>query len=122
MITNKITPEEETPALPMRSLYCIACRTPQRMPKGGNFLQHRLECPQCGMVTIHRNAESVFDVEELRAATLAMLNAMEMQEGRELEELHIPQREARHIWDKAKSKARAALSLVDAPKTKETQS
>lgn len=59
--------------------------------------------------TVGRNdvARALYD------AISALLSVMEMQEGRETEDLHIIQREARYVWDKAKAQARAALNLVN---------
>lgn len=45
--------------------------------------------------------------------------AMEMQEGREREELHIPQPSALKIWGDAMHLARAALAKIAAAKKKD---
>ena len=48
-------------------------------------------------------------ITKLEAAITQLVSAMEMQEGRELGEFHIPQPTAKHIWDEAKATAAAAL-------------
>lgn len=58
------------------------------------------------------NARLIAAAPAMHEAISTLLNAMEMQEGREREELHITQREARNIWDEAKRKARVALNLA----------
>ena len=67
------------------------------------------------------NARLIAAAPELYDAVSTLLSAMEMQEGREKEELHIPQGEAWHAWTNAKFHARAALALVDGPQNKETK-
>jgi len=59
------------------------------------------------------NARLIAAAPALYDAVSTLLSAMEMQEGREKEELHILQSEAWHIWTNAKFHARAALALVN---------
>lgn len=58
------------------------------------------------------NARLIAASPSLHGAVNDLLSAMEMQEGREREELHITQPVALDIWNKAKENARAALALV----------
>lgn len=52
---------------------------------------------------------------QLRDALDACVSAMKMQEGRESEELHIPQPAARAIWDHALALAQKVAIEVDGP-------
>lgn len=52
-------------------------------------------------------------IANLGAAVKKLLNAMEMQEGREKGEFHIRQPTAKCIWDDAKAVARAALATTE---------
>lgn len=49
-----------------------------------------------------------------REAIRALIDAMEMQEGREAGEFHISQPVARGIWDDAKAKGYAVLNAAPA--------
>lgn len=55
------------------------------------------------------NAKLIAAAPDLAEAMGSLLDAMEMQEGREAETLHINQPTAKKIWVDAKDKARAAL-------------
>lgn len=54
-------------------------------------------------------------IAELRAALKGCLDAMDMQERRELGQFHIPQQTALPIWRKAQACARALIAKAPPP-------
>ena len=98
--------------------------TPGPLTANGNGVHKGIRCvaitydPENGSresEVAHANARLFAAAPALFSAVTILLGAMEMQEGREKQQLYISQPEAWHIWVNAKIHARAALALVDSP-------
>lgn len=68
-----------------------------------------------GFCFLERSAmsEQTGVVQDLLEALKALLHAMEMQERRETEQLHITSEVAWHIWSEAKDKATTAIARAE---------
>ena len=86
---------------------------PEQETPHGDYIAYCSGQGDIGIAEAAANADLIAAAPDLLEACNKLLHAMEMQEGRETEELHIPNNVAWSIWSEAKDIARAAIARAE---------